>query len=73
MPTTPRKSAPAAKPADAPAAEQLPAIVPPLPPASESSDPAVHYLIAQRSAHTDNGDQQAAEAVTAQLAELGYR
>jgi hypothetical protein len=33
----------------------------------------VHYLIAQRSAHTDNGDQQAAEAVTAQLAELGYR
>lgn len=38
-----------------------------------STDPAVHFLLAQRHTHIANGDGDAAAQVSAQLAELGYR
>lgn len=42
-------------------------------PASEATDAAVQQLLAERAALVANGRQEAAEAVTARLAELGYR
>jgi hypothetical protein len=46
---------------------------PALAPAAESSDPAVHQLLAERDIAARNNDTDAAEAATARLAELGYR
>jgi len=44
-----------------------------LAPAAESSDPAVHQLLAERDIAARNGDEDAAKAATARLAELGYQ
>jgi hypothetical protein len=44
-----------------------------LAPASESSDPAVHRLLAHRQAHSDAGDERGVAAVDAKLAALGCR
>ncbi len=46
---------------------------PPLADGAASGDPAVHQLLAERNTAVMNGDEKAAEAVTAQLAELGYK
>jgi hypothetical protein len=43
-----------------------------LAPASESSDPAVHALLAQLQTAELNGDDDAAKAVTKKLADLGF-
>ena len=50
-----------------------PAARPDLADAAASSDPAVHQLLAERQTAALNGDVTAADAATAQLAELGYR
>jgi hypothetical protein len=50
----------------------VPGPAPALTPASESTDPALQALLAQRHAHEMNGDAEAAAAITRQLAELGY-
>ena len=44
---------------------------PVLGPAAESGDPAVHQLLAARDIADRNGDEKAAKAATAALAELG--
>jgi hypothetical protein len=41
-------------------------------PAAESSDPAIHQLLAQRQTATANGDTATAAEVVRRLAELGY-
>lgn len=41
--------------------------------AAASSDGLIHQLVALRYTHEQNADKEAADAVTAQLAELGYR
>jgi hypothetical protein len=46
---------------------------PPLADGGAATDPAVHQLLAERHTHVLNGDEKAAAAVTAQLAELGYK
>lgn len=40
---------------------------------ASSSDPAVHQLLAERQTAYLNGDEEAANAATAQLKELGYK
>jgi hypothetical protein len=45
---------------------------PKLAPASESSDPAVHQLIAEQQTAHMNGDQARVAEVAAALAELGF-
>lgn len=40
--------------------------------AAESSDPAVHALLAKRQSAVLNGDDEAAAAVDAELAKLGH-
>jgi hypothetical protein len=42
-------------------------------PAGESSDPAVHSLLARRFSAERNGDTAALEAIAKRLAELGYK
>lgn len=42
-------------------------------PASESSDPAVHALLAELDAAIQNGDGAAADKSRERLAELGYK
>lgn len=59
------------EPTETETSESLPAG--PLLPASESSDATVQTLLAQREVAYDRGDSDAAAAVTAALAELGYR
>lgn len=44
----------------------------PLAPAAASGDPAVHKLLADLQSARLNGDDEAATAVAAQLAELGF-
>lgn len=44
----------------------------PLQPASESSDPAVHEVLAQIQTARSNGDDDETERLTKHLAELGY-
>jgi hypothetical protein len=46
---------------------------PPLADGAAATDPAIHQLLAHRQIASMNGDEAAAEAVTAQLAELGYK
>ena len=41
--------------------------------AAESSDPAVHVLLADRETAVLNGDAEAVEAVNVKLADLGVR
>ena len=41
--------------------------------AGESSDPAVHQLLAERETAISNGDTAAVESLTARLAELGVK
>jgi hypothetical protein len=43
----------------------------PLGSAGESSDPAVHQLLAERQTAESNGDDKASEAIDKQLAALG--
>lgn len=43
-----------------------------LAPASESSDPAVHQLLAERQTAISNDDADAVRTINARLAELGY-
>lgn len=53
------------RPAPAPVKAQLA-------PASESSDPAVHQLLAERQTALSNDDADAVRGINARLAELGY-
>lgn len=41
--------------------------------AGESSDPAVHQLLAERATAESNGDEAAVKALTERLAELGVK
>lgn len=41
--------------------------------AAASTDPAVHQLLAHRQTAALNGDAEAADAATAELAKLGFR
>jgi hypothetical protein len=54
-----------------PKAESKPAAKAPLGSAGESSDPAVHQLLAERQSAESNGDKKAIEAIDDKLAELG--
>lgn len=66
MPDT-TKEAPKAAPEVAPEV-----VKPSLRKASESVDPEVHQLLGLRYTAEQNGEKDAADAVTAQLAELGF-
>lgn len=65
------ESAPKKTTADKPAADK-PALPAQLARASESGDPAVHQLLAERQTHLANGDTEKADAATAALADLGF-
>lgn len=45
---------------------------PKLAPASESGDPAVHQLLAELQTARSNGNDDAVQALTGRLAELGF-
>lgn len=55
------------------AADPVPEKAPELASASESLDGAIQQLCALRHTHVMNGDSEAADAITAQLASLGYK
>ena len=42
-------------------------------PASESGDPAIHYLLAEAETARLNGNQERVDALNAQLGDLGYK
>ncbi len=46
---------------------------PPLVDGGAATDPAVHQLLAERHTAVMNGDKKVVDALTAQLAELGYK
>ncbi len=62
---------PAAKTADTDTPEPVNA-TPDAPRAAESSDPAVHQLLAQRQTAKSNNDKDAVDEVDRKLADLGY-
>lgn len=65
MKATPKSTSP--KPTAKP-----PAPAPTLAPASNSGDPAVHQLLAELQTARSNGDDEKVQALTSQLADLGY-
>lgn len=60
----------AAEPKPAPAKATPP--TPELTPAGESSNPAVHQLLAELESHRTNGDTDEVQDITGYLATLGY-
>lgn len=55
-----------------PEQKPAPSVKPELARASESTDPAVHQLLAELNTANANGNSAAAETLRSQLADLGY-
>lgn len=62
----------AAEPKATPLPAKVTSATPELTPAGESSNPAVHQLLAELESHRTNGDMDEAQDIIGYLASLGY-